>query len=220
MARKPYKYYFIYKTTNLVNGKFYIGMHSTNDLEDGYLGSGKRLKYSVNKYGKENFKKEILEFLPNRSSLINREIELVNEGILKDLLCMNLMNGGKGGWSPNIFGGKENNKKFGLRVGKIHRKKMKTDSIYFEKFKKIGIKNLKDARKSGKWKVKFGKESSFFNKRHTEETKQIMRDKAHLRIGDKNSMYGRCWITNGKENKVVKKENLVLEKNWCLGRII
>jgi hypothetical protein len=81
---KEKKFHFIYKTTCLINGKYYIGMHSTNELNDGYIGSGKRLWYSVRKYGKENFKCEILEFLPDRELLAVRERELVNEEILKD----------------------------------------------------------------------------------------------------------------------------------------
>ena len=42
---------FIYKTTNLINGKYYIGMHSTDNLEDVYIGSGKRLWFSIKNYG-------------------------------------------------------------------------------------------------------------------------------------------------------------------------
>ena len=81
---KNKKYHFIYKTTNLINSNFYIGIHSTSNLNDGYLGSGKRLKYSIKKNGIKNFKCKILEFLPDRESLVNREIELVNVDLLKE----------------------------------------------------------------------------------------------------------------------------------------
>ena len=53
------KYYFTYKITNLLNGRFYLGMHSTEDLDDGYLGSGVAIQRAVRKYGKENFSKEV-----------------------------------------------------------------------------------------------------------------------------------------------------------------
>ena len=97
MARKEKQHHFIYKTTNLLNGKYYYGMHSTDNLNDGYLGSGRRLKRSLNKYGKENHKREILEYLLDRKTLIEREKSIVNENLLSDNLCMNLKLGGEGG---------------------------------------------------------------------------------------------------------------------------
>ena len=70
-------------------------MHSTDNLEDGYMGSGKRLRRSLNKYGKENFKFEILEFLPNRETLKEREKELVNLNEVMKKECLNLTIGGQ-----------------------------------------------------------------------------------------------------------------------------
>lgn len=55
------KFNFVYKTTNLLTGKEYIGSHSTNKKEDGYLGSGRHLLKVIKKYGRKNFKREILE---------------------------------------------------------------------------------------------------------------------------------------------------------------
>lgn len=56
------KFHFIYKTTNLVNGLIYVGHHSTDKIDDGYLGSGKYLNKAIEQFGKNNFKREILEF--------------------------------------------------------------------------------------------------------------------------------------------------------------
>jgi group I intron endonuclease len=91
------QYNYIYKTVNQVNGKYYIGMHSTNSLNDNYIGSGIILRYSIEKYGVENFKKEIIEFLPDRNSLKCREKQIISEELIQDKMCMNIAQGGEGG---------------------------------------------------------------------------------------------------------------------------
>lgn len=63
---------FIYKTTNLVNNKIYIGQSKKNKPE--YLGSGKILKKAIKKYGIEKFKKEILCVCKDKTELNQKEI--------------------------------------------------------------------------------------------------------------------------------------------------
>lgn len=63
------KFYGIYKITNLLNGMMYIGKHVTNDLADGYMGSGKWLKNAIKKYGVENFRKEWIMFCEDQEEL-------------------------------------------------------------------------------------------------------------------------------------------------------
>jgi len=84
----------IYKTTNLVNGMFYIGQDSKNDLL--YFGSGLRLKRAIKKYSRHNFKKEILEYCDNKDSLNKSEIKWIKKlnAINKGY---NIAEGGEGG---------------------------------------------------------------------------------------------------------------------------
>lgn len=90
------KFHYIYKTTCLISGKWYLGMHSTDNLDDGYLGSGQVLWKSIKKYGKAEHVREILEFLDSRAALIQREEQIITEEIRADPNCMNLRNGGTG----------------------------------------------------------------------------------------------------------------------------
>lgn len=92
------KYYFTYKTTNIINGKYYIGVHSTTDLTDGYLGSGKALIRAIEKYGKSNFSREILSFHNSKEEAYAMEAILVTIDVVHLSECYNMKVGGFGGW--------------------------------------------------------------------------------------------------------------------------
>jgi hypothetical protein len=89
------KYIYFYKIENKINGNFYYGIHKTSNLNDGYLGSGKRILYAIKKYGKENFNKEILMFFNTYNEALNYESEIVTEELILDSSCYNLALGGK-----------------------------------------------------------------------------------------------------------------------------
>ena len=215
MPRKQKKYYFIYKTTNLLNGKYYIGMHTTDNLNDGYVGSGKKLWYSINKYGKENFKCEILEMLSNKSSLKEREKELVNEDLLKDPMCMNLtVGGGDGFYYINKKGINNKSNQF-ILGGKASAEKLKTDDVWRLKHSQIASENFKKAHRDGK--IKY---DTFTGKKHTEDTKRKISETNSIKQkGENNSQFGSQWITNGEENKKIKMMGIT-PSGWKLGRTI
>src|ERR1035437_9505393 len=84
----------IYKTTNLINGKYYVGKDEKNNPE--YLGSGKILKLAINKNGRKNFKKEVLETCETREELNEREKFWINV-LSATTLGYNIADGGTGG---------------------------------------------------------------------------------------------------------------------------
>lgn len=87
----------VYKTTNVVNNKIYIGVHSTEDIEDGYLGSGKLLHKAIVKYGKSNFTREIIKLCDSRDEALELERLLVDKEFLKREDVYNLVIGGPRG---------------------------------------------------------------------------------------------------------------------------
>ena len=87
-------YYYLYKITNLINGKIYIGVHRTYHLNDGYMGSGKNIQNAIKKYGIENFEKEILKWFESEEEMYDEEAEIVNEDFIKRNDTYNIIEGG------------------------------------------------------------------------------------------------------------------------------
>ena len=90
--------HYIYKTTNLINGKIYIGKRSHDNPEkDKYLGSGNVLKQAISKYGKQNFKKEILEIFLTEEQAYQKQSQLVTMQFIQRNDTYNICPGGRGG---------------------------------------------------------------------------------------------------------------------------
>lgn len=73
-------YMYVYKTTNLINGKIYIGKSTRTDQYwiETYMGSGVYIQKAFKKYGKENFKKEILEWADTEEALAVLETQYIH----------------------------------------------------------------------------------------------------------------------------------------------
>ena len=242
------KYNFVYKITNNINGDYYYGVHSTNNLNDGYLGSGKRINRSINKYGKENFTREIVQFFSRKKCAYSLEAAIVTSELIKDPHCLNLSIGGFGG---NTYAGftDEQLKEIGAKISKANKGKK------YGPFTEEHRQNISKSR--------LGKTSWMKGKHPSDETRQKMRENHKDQSGDKNPMYrknaedfmtpeaiklkrarqsknikeyyknpdnrkkcakgalGKKCINNGQVNKLVKPSELELFLNngWQLGRI-
>lgn len=86
----------IYKTTNTVNGKIYIGKHSTIDVDDFYLGSGTALKAAIAKYGAQCFTKEVLFEFDTEEEAFLMESTIVTPEFVRRKDTYNLVVGGSG----------------------------------------------------------------------------------------------------------------------------
>lgn len=201
--------YTVYKTTNLVNQKIYIGCHKTKDPNDNYLGSGKLLKAAIEKYGIENFKKKILFVFDTEQEMFAKEAELVTEEFCKSDENYNLCSGGSGGWSYlnrerlNIS---ENQKIAAVKHSHIGLSVMNKPENKYKKLLALEKANKKRNKKT------------FFGKSHSDETKkQMSLSHQGKHDGSKNSQYGTMWITNGIESRKIKKVDTIPE-GWYKGR--
>jgi len=217
MPRKEKRFHFIYKTTNILTGRYYYGMHSTDDLDDGYLGSGKQLRYSMRKYGEKNHRRDILEFCKDRKELIQKERKIVDLSEIAKKDCMNLVIGGEGGngWNLSI----EQRRLAAAQCHKRIKILEKTNSDWVKKRNK----NIGDAKRreyeSGKRKRIFPYDWN--GKHHKEETKKLIGLKNSINhTGEKNSQYGTCWIHNENKNMKIKKEQIndYINLGWIKGR--
>ena len=212
-------FYLIYKITNTVNNKIYIGSHKTKEINDGYMGSGKYLNYAYKKYGLENFKKEILFVFDNPTDMFNKEAELVNDKFLAEENTYNLKRGGFGGFDyinatgKNLYGmnGKTPNVADNFAKGRKTRQYRKeTDPEYS---KRISSKLSAALR---------GKPGRFTGKSHSDETKQLIGKKNSVcQRGAGNSQFGTRWIYSLSErvSKKINKDD-ILPDGWIEGRKI
>jgi hypothetical protein len=205
-------HYLIYKITNKKNGKIYIGKHQTLNVQDDYLGSGKLLKKAIQKYGQQNFTKEILFIFDNEKEMNSKEKELVTEEFCGRKDTYNLCPGGYGGfgyinsrglndgWDYINQNNLNNKSKQYLNV----KKRIDEDDLY----KQIHSFNIKRGQKLSN----FIMGSHMLGFKHKEETKiKIGKINSKIQKGKGNSQFGTIWITNGILNKKINKEEKIPE---------
>lgn len=187
-------FYYLYEIKNLINNKIYRGVHKTNDLNDGYMGSGKVITAAIKKYGIENFTKVILEQFDTSAAMYAREDEVVNKEFLARDDVYNLRRGGLGGFDY------------------IHQ----SDSVRAWRSKGgKQVHSLMKENKTGQYADDFV--SPFSNRELQKQLRKLAsspkaiekKKRTYAEIGhqqgDKNSQAGTMWITNDLENKKIKK---------------
>jgi hypothetical protein len=170
--------YIVYKTTNLVNQKIYIGVHHQKFhfpiLFEGYLGSGMALNMAIKKYGKENFIRETLFVYYTSEEAYAKEREIVNKAFIARKDTYNCCGGGMG---PS-FHSEETKKKLS-KIGKT--KKGELNSFYDKEHTEETKQKIGDANRGRKHTEEAKKKMSLsrsgenhpmYGKHHTEETKQ------------------------------------------------
>lgn len=197
----------------MVNGKIYIGCHQTFNLNDGYMGSGRRLKYAISKYGIASFEKTILQMFQTADEMFAAERDTVNEEFLNRDDVYNLQLGGGGGLSAWH---EENSYEF-HRSGydamikiKDHvaasKKAHRTRKLNPSKYKEEMVHSTTNARKQALSENSRAKRIDTFQ--------QI----EHAR-GTKNSQYGTRWITDDVINAKIAN-NLPIPSGWRPGRVL
>ena len=233
------KYYLIYQVTNNVNGKIYIGMHETNDLEDDYMGSGKILNKAKEKYGLENFTFKVLMYLQNRE-----EMQLLEHYVVTPEFCAredvyNIKEGGYGGWdyvnlsSDFAIGTEKRRKQFHAKGGIESQKRFKEnhngmsitrytiDNMTNEEYEKFYQKRSESVIKY--WqenpdKKLLGEKNPMFNKEVSNQTRRLISDA--MKTGA-NNMKNAHWYVNFELQQCMPiKDGDKIPDGFILGRIV
>ena len=209
-------FYTIYRITNRISGKQYIGKHQTEDLDDGYMGSGKRITQAIAKYGIESFKKEILYVLSTEQEMNAKEAELVTEEFCLREDTYNLCVGGGGGFTyvnREGLGLLRNKTPEGQRrtieALRANRRRWVKSQEFREHHRHLTQQNAERNK---------GRQGTFTGKSHTDESKRLIGEANKQMVGRKNSQYGTRWITDGTINRKISSDAL-LPTGWRPGRV-
>lgn len=219
---------YLYKITNLINNKIYIGVHKTDNIDDGYMGSGKIIKSAIKKYGIENFKKDILEIFDTYDAALLKEAEIVTDEFLLRTDVYNLRRGGTGGFDYINANNLQGFKLFPALAKQqyIHIQNLSPEqrSKRSSNGGKVSSK-LHMTRKTGIYDLTLNPIYRLLmnSDEAIEKKKNTFKDIKHQQ-GTNNSQFNTCWVYNLelKCNKKIKKSELekYISESWKKGRVI
>lgn len=184
-------YGFIYITTNLINGKKYIGQKK--GYSESYLGSGKILKSAIKKYGRENFKRQIIDYASTKEELNFKEDYYIHK---YNAHRSNNFYNISSSYTPNVWEDKTEEEKQAL-------------------IETIRIAHLTGVYQSKEFREKIsqvtsGDKNGMFGRHHSNESKKKMSENSKgMTSGDKNGMFGKTGANaiNGVHVFMYKDEN-------------
>lgn len=206
--------YYVYKTTNNENGKIYIGVHKSEDIEnDSYIGSGYILRKSIERYGKNSFSREILFEFDTSELAFQKEREIVNEEFIKRDDVYNLVVGGHGGKLTEInpFFGRhhtDETKKILSEKRALFRHDEETKEKISDSLKKYQESLTPEQKQYNSDRYK-GENGTFYGRHHTEESKQLISEantgrkhteEARKNMSDNSYMKGKHHSEEFKQN--------------------
>lgn len=221
--------HYVYETTNLINGKKYIGKRSCKcEIEnDRYIGSGKLLKKAIRKYGKESFSKRILIICETEEeAYIEEEKFILENDSVESEMYYNVAGCGKG------TGSGKNHPRYGVKLSKEQVQRM-IDRCKNNPISEDTRRRMREAKK-GKM---IGADNHFYGKKHTEEARakmsiasssKTMPHEARMKIskalsGKNSPMYGksktietRIKISESRKGKSLGGDNHWAKKVLCV----
>lgn len=216
-------YRYTYKIVCLLGksfkGHYYLGQHTTNNLNDGYCGSGKKLQRYFKKYGAvegETYIKEIIQFCNSQEDLNKAEYELIGDKYDTDPMCMNLRAGGM-----QCGASEESRKQMRISsIGKGNANWVEGYSHTEEECQKMREK-WHDTHKSICGKGSRGPRKELTRLAISKSTKGIKKISTEQADEQRVFMIGRKWMNNGVQEIHVSFEDIdeYLIKGWQLGRI-
>lgn len=209
-------YHYVYITTNVSNGKKYIGKHSFKELENRYLGSGFGIKAAIKKHGRESFVKEIVSTHETEDAAYEAEAILIESvDAIRNPLFYNRTKGGRGGVAGRSLTEDHKRKISKSTKGIVRSAETKARMSKAKKGRKHPLKGKKKSPEAYQ-RLLEGLQKRVDNgtRNHLEETKRKISDKLK---GSGNAGFGLKWITNGISNSRIDPKDPIPD-GWRWGK--
>lgn len=224
------KYGYIYLTTNLINNKIYVGQRKSDKFIKAYYGSGVYFKKALKKYGKENFKVELITWSNNKEQSNMFEIFWIKTfDATNPEIGYNLCNGGRGTSGYKLSDETKNklseinsgdkHPKYGTHHSEETRKKISESN----KGQKLSEEQKKKLSESHKGYIMPQEQKNNISKAHKGKikTEEHLKNWSESRKGHLTSEYQKMKVSESNKTRIIsdetkKKKSESMKKMWLL----